>query len=101
MEDAKIASPQFENPEGRRAGRLASRISDQARNGDQPQNREGNRPHSAAFAARSRRRGDRITLAASAFDRSGHERTQGVTAKFATANLYCVEPVATHKSRNR
>jgi hypothetical protein len=28
MEDAKIALPQFENPERRRAGRLASRISD-------------------------------------------------------------------------
>jgi hypothetical protein len=25
----------------------------------------------------------------------------GVTSKFATANLYCVEPIATHKSRNR
>jgi len=24
-----------------------------------------------------------------------------VTSKFGTANLYCVEPVATHKSRNR
>jgi len=29
------------------------------------------------------------------------EGGRGVTAKFATANLYCVEPVATHKSRNR
>ena len=53
MEDAKIALPQFENPQGRRTGRLASRISDQARNGDQPQNREGARLRSAADTSAS------------------------------------------------
>ena len=48
------------HPQGREAGRPAGAGADQVRAGDQPQDRQGARPHRAADAARPRRRGDRI-----------------------------------------
>ena len=48
------------NSQGRESGGSAGRAADQVRVGDQPQDREGARPHRAAHAASSRRRGDRI-----------------------------------------
>ena len=48
------------HPQRREAGRPSSASADQIRAGDQPQDREGARPRSAADAARPRRRGDRI-----------------------------------------
>ena len=48
------------HPQGRKAGRSASRAVDQVRACDQPQHREGNRPRPSANANRPRRRGDRM-----------------------------------------
>ena len=48
------------HPQGREAGRPAGAGADQVRAGDQPQDRQGARPRSAADAARPRRRGDRM-----------------------------------------
>ena len=48
------------HPQGREAGRPAGAGADQVRTGDQPQDRQGARPRSAADAARPRRRGDRV-----------------------------------------
>ena len=48
------------HPQGREAGRPAGAGADQIRAGDQPQDRQGARPHRAADAARARRRGDRM-----------------------------------------
>src|SRR5205823_5308220 len=49
-----------QNPKRRQASRLAGRISNQTRAGDQPQNRQGARHRRAADATRPRRRGDRM-----------------------------------------
>ena len=59
------------HPQGREAGRPAGAGANQVRAGDQPQDRQGARPHRAATAARPRRRGDRVAvqLAASAHSR--------------------------------
>jgi hypothetical protein len=48
------------HPQGREPGRVAGAAPDQVRAGDQHQDRQGARPRRAAFAARPRRRGDRI-----------------------------------------
>src|SRR5215472_9402260 len=48
------------HPQGRETRRPAGAGADQVRPGDQPQDREGARPRSAAVAARPRRRGDRM-----------------------------------------
>ena len=48
------------HPQGREAGRPAGAGADQVRAGDQPQDRQGARPRSAAVRARPRRRGDRM-----------------------------------------
>ena len=45
---------------GEKPGRPAGAGADQVRTGDQPQDRQGARPHRAAIAARPRRRGDRM-----------------------------------------
>ena len=60
------------HPQGREAGRPAGAGADQVRTGDQPQDRQGARPHRSAVAARPRRRGDRINGAMSAI---GTKRT--------------------------
>ena len=52
-----------QDPQRRQAGRPADRAADQIRAGDQPQDRQSARPHHPAVAARSRRRGDRVTKA--------------------------------------
>src|SRR5262249_39176270 len=44
----------------------------QVRTGDQPHDRQGSRPHYSAFAARPRRRGDRITCRCPLLALSGH-----------------------------
>ena len=48
------------HPEGRAAGRPACAGTDQVRDSDQPQDREGARPGGASNAARPGRRGDRV-----------------------------------------
>ena len=52
---------------GEQAGRPSGAGADQVRAGDQPQDRQGARPRSAADAARPRRRGDRIICPMSAY----------------------------------
>ena len=49
------------DPQGREPGRFARAASDQVRACDQPQDREGARPHGAADVVSPRRRGDRIS----------------------------------------
>jgi adenine-specific DNA-methyltransferase len=49
------------DPEGRQARRPAGPATDQIRAGDQPEDRQGARPHRAAIAARPRRRGHRMS----------------------------------------
>src|SRR5262249_33813560 len=49
------------HPQGRQAIRIAGPATDQIRDGDQSQDRQGPRPHRAADAARCRRRGDRMS----------------------------------------
>jgi len=49
------------NPQGREASRPSGADADQVRNGAQPKDRQGTRPHRAAHPARARRRGDRMS----------------------------------------
>ena len=51
---------------GRKARRLAGAGADQVRAGNQPQDRQGARPDHTAYAACSRRRGDRVAAPMSA-----------------------------------
>ena len=48
------------HPQGRQAIRIADLATDQIRDGDQSQDRQGAPPHRAADAGRCRRRGDRV-----------------------------------------
>src|SRR5262249_26870846 len=48
------------HPQGRKAGRSPSAGANQVRAGDQSQDRQSARPRCAGFAARPRRRGDRV-----------------------------------------
>ena len=71
------------HPQGREAGRPAGAGADQVRAGDQPQDRQGARPRSAADAARPRRRGDRMRAAR--VHHAARRRGGGVAARGARA----------------